>query len=454
MSKPDAPTPPNPVDTARASTSTNVGTAVANALMNNMNQFSPDGSLRYDQTGSFNWHDPYTNMDINLPQFTQTTTLSPQQQAIKDQSDAAKFNLAGMANSQSARIGSLLSSNIDLSGAPMAGDIQGLSQVGSPLVKSLGDVGGIQSGIGPVGAIQSSYGPQDGYSADRLRVEQGLMERLDPYLSRDKGNLEQRLADQGIGIGTEAYGNAMSDYSRQSNDARLAVIGQAGQEQSRLDALAQGQAGFYNQAQQQGYTQQMGQAGLYNDAQNQFYNQQLGQANLWNQAQGQDFSRAANIYDAQNNLRKDWLNEQYAYRNQPLNEISALMSGSQVGTPQFGATPRSQIPTTDVAGLINTNFSQQNDIYKSEMQSWNSTMGGILGGIGGIMKSDRRSKENVVEIAKLNGLNVYSYNYIGDTETRVGFMAQEVREVFPEAVLEINDVMFIDYAVLAGALHG
>src|SRR6185312_3414864 len=43
-------------------------------------------------------------------------------------------------------------------------------------------------------------------------------------------------------------------------------------------------------------------------------------------------------------------------RNQPINEITALMSGSQVSNPTFGATPQTTIPTTDTAGIINTNF--------------------------------------------------------------------------------------------------
>ena len=72
MSKPDAPTPPNPVATAAASTSTNVGTAVANAFLNNTNQITPEGELRYDPTGSYTWHDPYTGMDVNIPTFTAT----------------------------------------------------------------------------------------------------------------------------------------------------------------------------------------------------------------------------------------------------------------------------------------------------------------------------------------------------------------------------------------------
>ena len=72
-SAPAAPAAPNPVDTARASTSTNVATAITNAFLNNTNQITPDGSLRYDQTDTYNWTDPYTGTNIAIPQFTATT---------------------------------------------------------------------------------------------------------------------------------------------------------------------------------------------------------------------------------------------------------------------------------------------------------------------------------------------------------------------------------------------
>ena len=84
----DPPTPPDPNATARAQTSTNVSTAVANAFLNNTNQTSPDGSLDYNQTGSYSWTDPTTNATYNIPRFTATQTLSPEQQQIKAQTDA------------------------------------------------------------------------------------------------------------------------------------------------------------------------------------------------------------------------------------------------------------------------------------------------------------------------------------------------------------------------------
>src|SRR4249919_2568431 len=107
--KPDAPTPPNPYQTAAAQTGTNVSTGVSNAFLNNVNQNTPDGSLRYDVTGNYQWTDPYTGQNISIPTFSATQSLSPQQQAIKDQTDAAKFNMAGLANNASGNLSNLLS---------------------------------------------------------------------------------------------------------------------------------------------------------------------------------------------------------------------------------------------------------------------------------------------------------------------------------------------------------
>jgi hypothetical protein len=139
-SAPSAPAAPNPVDTARASTSTNVATAITNAFLNNTNQNTPDGSLRYDQTNTYNWTDPYTGTNISIPQFTATTSLSPQQQAIQDQTNAAKFNLAGLANTQSDRLSKLLGSEIDLGNAPAAGDPSGITGI-PQAATTFGDVG-------------------------------------------------------------------------------------------------------------------------------------------------------------------------------------------------------------------------------------------------------------------------------------------------------------------------
>jgi len=66
-------------------------------------------------------------------------------------------------------------------------------------------------------------------------------------------------------------------------------------------------------------------------------------------------------------------------RNQPINEISALLGGSQVQNPSFVNTSTAQMPTTDVAGIINENFNQRMGNYNAQMDSWNDIWGGLFG---------------------------------------------------------------------------
>ena len=120
MGKPDPPTPPNPYQTAAAQTGTNVSTGVANAFLNNVNQNTPEGSLRYDVTGNYSWTDPSTGHTYNIPTFTTTQSLSPQQQAIKAQNDATKITWPAWRNTQSARVSGLLSTPFNPTGGAPA----------------------------------------------------------------------------------------------------------------------------------------------------------------------------------------------------------------------------------------------------------------------------------------------------------------------------------------------
>lgn len=72
----------------------------------------------------------------------------------------------------------------------------------------------------------------------RDHAESALMDRLNPYLDRDIADKRTQLLQGGFSPGTEGWNREMDDYNRRSNDARLAVIGQAGTEQDRALATA------------------------------------------------------------------------------------------------------------------------------------------------------------------------------------------------------------------------
>ena len=464
MGKSSPPPAPNPIDSARAQTGTNVSTSVANAFLNNTNQNTPEGSLRYDVTDNFQWTDPSTGSTYTIPRFTATQSLTPQGQAIQDQTMGAKLNMAGLANTQSGRLASHLSSDIDLSKAPEAGDASTIAN--APMAQTtFGDVGSQQRTFGDAGAITKSYGAGD-FSQDRQRVEDSLMARINPQLARERGNIEQRLADQGIRYGSQAYTSAMDDYNRQATDTRFGAIGAAGSEQARMMDMAAQRAGFENAAQQQEYTQQGGRATFANQAQAADFSQAAARGEFANAGLAQQLQQKQAAFGAQNAQRGQYLSEEYAKRNQPINEINSLMSGSQISQPNFINTPNQQIPTTDIAGLINNRFSQDMDIYKQESANSNALMGGLFGLAGGVMRggmmSDERMKEKITPMGsvyamspegKRKKLPISEWQYKGDKTRRIGPMAQDVEKVDPGAVAERDDGMkYIDPDMVMGSI--
>ena len=428
MSKPDAPTPPSPQATAQAQTGTNIGTAIANASMNNMNQVGPDGTLNYNQTGTTSYTDPYTGQTYAIPQFTQTTTLSPEQAAIKAQTDATKLNLGTAATNESGQLASTLANPFSLSGLPAAGDPNAIS--GAQQAQTNIDT----SGLANASNITSSYGSD----FDLTKVQQALMAQMQPQLDLQQHKMQQQLADQGIGYGSAAYNNAMQPIGQQENNAQMQSITNAAAQQAQAMNTANQLAQFENAAQGQAFSQA--------DTEGTFTNQSLAQ----------QLAQAQAGFNAQNTARSQSMQEQFAARNQPINEVTALMSGSQVAMPQFGQTPQSQIPTTDVAGITNQNFQDQQAVYQSQNQNYQTLMGGILGlGAGALKASDRDVKDNIDRIGTVfaassksgenEKLPIYQYSYKDDPASirHIGPMAQDVEKVTPEAVTEIGGVKHI-----------
>jgi hypothetical protein len=66
-------------------------------------------------------------------------------------------------------------------------------------------------------------------------------------------------------------------------------------------------------------------------------------------------------------------------RNQPINEITALMSGSQVQQPGWVGTPSPGVAPTDVIGANQMALNQQNVGYNAQVANQNAMMSGLFG---------------------------------------------------------------------------
>lgn len=317
-----APKAPDPAQTAAAQGQWNSFTAQQQQAMNMTNQNSPWGSLSYDQTGSQTIIDP-NGKAVEVPRYTANTTLTPEQQDIYNQTQAADLNLATIANEQSGRIGELLNDPF-------------------------------------------KYDNQD---AENWAFDLAS-QRILPQQEQNRKALDTQLLNRGIRPGSAAYDQEMQRLTNANTDQlnQLALTGR--------------QMGF---------------------------------------------------------------NESLAMRNQPLNEIIGLMSGTQIQNPNatFAQTPQSGVAGVDYTGLVNQK-------YQSEMNAYNAQMG-ALGGLFGAglgLFSDRRLKENIERIGHTDtGTPVYKFNYIGQKQTHIGYMAQDLLETQPDAVRKGSDGYYrVDYS--------
>jgi hypothetical protein len=246
-----APKAPDPVATAQAQAGVNLSTAVTQQNLNMVDQINPWGSVDYSQNGSTRFKDSFGNW-VEVPTFSQTTTLSPAQQAIFDKSQAAQTNLAGIAEQQSGRVADTLSDPFQFSNQDAADWAYDLAQT-----------------------------------------------RIAPQQQQNETRLRDKLINSGIRPGTQAWNSEMERLTQSNTDQ----------------------------------------------------NNQLAL-----NSRGQAFA------------------ENLAVRNQPLNELSALLSGSQVSNPaqMSSAAPQVGVGGVDYAGMVQDN-------YQAKVAQHNAMMGGLFG---------------------------------------------------------------------------
>lgn len=166
--------------------------------------------------------------------------------------------------------------------------------------------------------------------ADRTRVEKAMFDRINPQFEQDLEQDRNRRVNMGQLEGSEAWRASEDAFNRRINDARLAITAQGLNEQRGLNELQQGN---------------------------------------WQRA----------------------LQETLALRNQPINEIAALMSGGQVHLPTAQAYQGGNIAASDVSGNIYNTAALQQKQYEQKMAQHNQTMAGLYGlGQAAIMGGMRR----------------------------------------------------------------
>ncbi len=237
-------------------------------------------------------------------------------------------------------------------------------------------------------------------AATRNKVYDALMSRVNEDTANSREQLNSSLIAAGIRPGTKAYDDAQNLITRGYNDAR-------GNAEINAGNAAEQQFGI----------------------------------------------------DTKN--RQQYIAELLAQRQTPLNEINALMSGSQVNNPfanGIGYQGGAGVQAAPIFSAAQQKGQADLNAWNAQQAGANSMMGGLFSlGAAGLMApagtfsafSDRRLKRNIVKIGEyLNGLAKYSFTYIWG-EKAIGAMADEVEKLIPEAVMtHPSGYKMVDYAMV------
>lgn len=381
-----APTPPNPKQVAGDQTSTNIGTAIASNHMRMMNQHTPWGSIVFNQVGgapsggggvrrrrsapmpkrpdildqSFaGWMAKQNRGNRGYSQGGSWDPGSDRQQNLRvrfeNERDIAREKFLKKKNRWEDR-----NSDGQLTAGPGDGNRRGMRGGGSsgdmiwndPTTGKSYRIPRYESRMTLNPKLQAALDNQfragralsrqiakqskkrlrapnlkETYNIEtRDRVEQALMDRMNPYIDRDRDRLDTRLINQGIMPGAAQRDARVDEFNRGVNDARLGAIINAGNE-------ARADAGFTNNA------------------------------------------RLAEFQARQQAL------------NDPINRLSAILGAGQVAAPPVQQIAPEGIPTVDYAGLVNTNFNQQMDVYKQQQAMQQQILGGLFGLGGNLIKA-------------------------------------------------------------------
>lgn len=266
---------------------------------------------------------------INPDQANVVQSLSPEQQKLFDQQNRISGGLGGIAEDAIGNVRKVMGTPFDTKGLPgMNGSVDSRS-------------GSVQNNIDP------RFDQSGQQVQDALYRKQTAM--LDPQYAQRESQMTSRLANQGIMQGSEAYNNAVGNFTRGRDadyaNARDASILAGGNEQSRLFGLG------------------------------------LNSAQLNNQSVGQQFNQDQSADQFGNQARQQALQEAAFLRQMPLNEISALRSGSQVQLPQFQGYSGVNTQAGNVAGALGQQAQYNQGLYNANQAS-NASNANAAAGLG------------------------------------------------------------------------
>lgn len=404
------PKAPDPYAVSDAETKANIEAARVTAALNRANQITPWGNLTWEQTpGTFD----QAGYDAAMRKYEQDLANYERMSAGQ-----------GFGGGADGALGRLGISNILYGGRPtapnreafMTGDKDSWTSrvtldpkaqalLDKQMEQALAQQGGVDSAIkranalGDVPQLNLPDGPMPtSNEAYRKQIQDALYgqmtSRLDPMWQQREGDLEAKLAAQGITQGSEAYGREQQNFALGRNDAYQSALN---------SAITQGEGAVAGQFGRDMGTRQQG----TNEALAQFQSGLQG-------------------------------------RGQVLNELSSMRTGAQVQQPQFGSTQSGA--SVAPANVGANTWNGYNSQVAQQTAQQNSTM--QMAQLGLALFSDRRLKSGIIRLGTHPlGIGLYEYDIFGQRQR--GVMADEVEQVLPEAVsTHPSGFKMVDYSKL------
>ena len=339
-----------------------------------VNQQTPYGGLEWasrgtspiSYAGGIGPGDPDYGPEVNIeyggtPQYSALQTLSPEQQLILDLSTEAQLGYGQTALEQLGGVKERLSSPIDLADITAAPTIDVEDFVGTAPTASFAGIpqpGQLDySGLGAAPQFDQAYQDQ---------ISQAIRDRAESWQTRDLDRLETRLTNQGINIGSEAWNREMGRYQTGITDFNLAADLQGLQQASQRFGVEQAARGLAT-----------GELGNIYSAGVSDRDRAIAEASqlfgLQANARDRAVAEASQLFSLQAGARDRAINELMIQRNQPLNELAAMLSGTQLTQPSFLTPPQPTITAGDLQGATYANY--QGALQQQQMQNQNNLIG-------------------------------------------------------------------------------
>jgi hypothetical protein len=292
----------------------------------------------------------------------------------------------------------------------------------------------------------AALGSDASFDADlRRRADETYAEferTLNPQWETRAREFEQSLIGRGIDPNSEAGQRARADFDRARTDAFSSA-----RRQANADGVA---------LQNQRFQQQFAIDQAENQARMQNMSMGANQMNLdydrdWRQRQfDEDRRRYDQGFDFNTGQADFGMLMSMLGMDQNMTGFNNAASGQELNSifPFMNLIPQGGPAGIDVLSPHNMQqqqFQNQQNQRNQQQNAQNQMIGQALQLLP-MMFSDERVKDEIRQVGTLhNGLPVYAYRYKWGGPTQLGVMAQDVEQVNPEAVIEVEGIKMVNY---------